>query len=314
VAASGAQWTIQRGNQIAVVVEVGGGLRSYSVDGEDIVDGYGEDELAPGAAGQILFPWPNRLRDGAFRFDGEFHQLPLTEPGLHNAIHGLVRWVPWRANGIMSDSVTMEYKLHPQPGYPWALLLKAKYTVGLNGLRVTHTVHNLSETPAPFGIGAHPYVRIPGVPINDLELCVPARTRLLVDGRLLPIGAAKVAGGEFDFTTSRRLGSMELNVALGDLLRDHEGRSEVTLSAADGRTVQVWADQGFKWWQLYTGEALTGQRRRRAIGVEPMTCPPDALRSGRDLITLDPGEKWSGQWGISRMMGLASSKLLERLA
>ncbi|HEX6682515.1 MAG TPA: aldose 1-epimerase family protein [Candidatus Limnocylindrales bacterium] len=314
MAASGAQWTIQRGNQIAVVVEVGGGLRSYSADGEEIVDGYGEDELAPGAAGQILFPWPNRLRDGAFRFGGGFHQLPLTEPELHNAIHGLVNWVPWRANGIMSDSVTMEYKLHPQPGYPWKLLLKAKYTVGLNGLRVTHTVQNLGEEAAPFGLGAHPYVRIPGVPLNDLELSVPARTRLLVDSRLLPIGAAKVAGGEFDFTTPRRLGSMELNTAVGDLLRDHEGRSEVTLTASDGRGVQVWADQGFKWWQLYTGEALTGDRRRRAIGVEPMTCPPDALRSGRDLITLPPGDRWTGQWGISRVMGQASTRLLERLA
>jgi aldose 1-epimerase len=314
VVASGAQWTIQRGNQTAVVVEVGGGLRSYSVDGEEIVDGYGEDELCPGAAGQILFPWPNRLRDGVFRFDGDTHQLPLTEPAMHNAIHGLVRWVPWRVNGIMTDSVTMECKLHPQPGYPWTLLLKAKYTVGLDGLRVLHTVQNLSDTPAPFGLGTHPYVRLPGVPLNDLELCVQAGTRLLVDGRLLPIGAAKVAGGEFDYTTPRRLGSMELNVAVGDLVRDHEGRSEVTLSAADGRMVQVWADQAFKWWQLYTGEALTGERRRRALGVEPMTCPPDALRSGRDLIILAPQEKWTGQWGITRTVGLASSRPLERLA
>lgn len=314
MAVSGTQWTIQRGNQTAVVVEVGGGLRAYDVDGEPVVDAYGEDEMAPGAAGQILAPWPNRLRDGFYRFEGEAYQLALTEPSLHNALHGLVRWVPWRANGIMSDSVTMEYKLPPQPGYPWCLLLRAKYTIGLSGLRVLHTAQNLSDRPAPFGLGAHPYVHLSGVPINDLELCLQARTRLLVDGRLLPIGAAKVAGGDFDYAIPRRIGSMELNVAFGGLVRDHEGRSEVTLTAADGRTVQVWADQSFKWWQLYTGEALPGARKRRAVGVEPMTCPPDALRSGRDLITLAPGEKWSGQWGISKTNGLASSRLLERLS
>lgn len=302
MAVSGAQWTIQRGNQTAVVVEVGGGLRAYAVDGEEIVDGYAEDEIAPGAAGQILAPWPNRLRDGAFKFEGESYQLPLSEPELHNALHGLVRWVGWRANGIMSDSVTMEHKLHPQPGYPWRLLLRAKYTLGLGGLRVLHTVQNLSDGPAPWGMGAHPYVRLPGYPLNHLDVSLQARTRLLVDGRLLPIGRALVTGGDFDYSTPRRIGSTELNVAFGDLTRDHEGRSEVTLSAPDGRVVQVWADGSFKWWQLYTGDLLPGERRRRALAVEPMTCPPDALRSGRDLVTLAPGEKWSGQWGISRLL------------
>lgn len=314
MAASGAQWTIRRGNQSAVIVEVGGGLRTYTVDGDEIVDGYDADELPPGAAGQILAPWPNRLRDGSFKFDGQAHQLPLSEPDLHNAIHGLVRWAGWRANGIMTDSVTMEYKLHAQPGYPWTLLLRAKYTIGLNGLRVLHTAQNLSDRPAPFGLGTHPYVRLPGVPLKDCELSLQARTRLLVDGRLLPIGAAKVAGGDLDYSTPRRIGSTELNIAFGDLVRDHEGRSEVVLSAPDGRGVQVWADESFKWWQLYTGEALPGERRRRALAVEPMTCPPDALRSGRDLLILEPGEKWSAQWGISRINGLASSRLIERLA
>src|SRR3712207_4471121 len=93
---SGTQWTIEAGGHRAVIVEVGGGLRTYTVDGEDIVDGYGPDELAPASAGQVLAPWPNRIRDGRYTFGGEEHQLALSEAPRHNAIHGLVSWVRWR--------------------------------------------------------------------------------------------------------------------------------------------------------------------------------------------------------------------------
>ncbi|WP_117209427.1 aldose 1-epimerase family protein [Allorhizocola rhizosphaerae] len=314
MAASGAQWTIRRGDQTAVIVEVGGGLRTYAAGGEEIVDGYGEDELCPGSAGQILAPWPNRLRDGAFRFEGESYQVPLSEPSLHNALHGLVRWSSWHAEEVADDSVTVWHRLHPQPGYPWELLLRAKYSIDQSGLTVRHTARNLSGCPVPFGLGTHPYVRIPGVPLNDLELSFQARTRLLVDGRQLPIGAAKVAGGDYDYSTPRRIGTTELNTAFGELSRDGTGRAAVTLTAPDGRGIVVWADGAFKWWQLFTGESLRGERRRRALAIEPMTCPPDALRSGRDLITLQPGEEWAGEWGIGRVQHAGATNLLERLA
>src|SRR5918911_1406065 len=98
-ALSGEQWSITSGDQEAVVVEVGGGLRRYRVAGADLLDGYGEDEVAPGGAGQVLAPWPNRVRDGRYTFCGTAHQLPLDEPERANAIHGLVRWSRWRLVG-----------------------------------------------------------------------------------------------------------------------------------------------------------------------------------------------------------------------
>jgi aldose 1-epimerase len=130
---------------------------------------------------------------------------------------------------------------------------------------------------------------------------VPARSRLLLDGRLLPIGAARVAGTEYDFTQARPIGALELDTAFGDLVRDADGPdapTEVTLSTSDGRGVAIWADAGFGWWQIFTSDTLGGGRRRRSVAVEPMTCPPDAFRSGRDLITLEPGQTWHGTWGI----------------
>ena len=79
------------------MVEVGGALRSYVASGHELLDGYGAQERCTAARGQSLIPWPNRLRDGRYSFDGEEHQLPLTEPAKHNAIHGLVRWANWSA-------------------------------------------------------------------------------------------------------------------------------------------------------------------------------------------------------------------------
>lgn len=302
-APSGTQWQLRSGSLEVVVVEVGGGLRSFTVDGQDIVDGYAEDELAPACAGQVLMPWPNRIRDGHYNFAGEEHQLALSEPPLHNAIHGLVRWLPWAASEVAADAVTLTCTLRAQSGYPWTLRLSTRWALDATGLTVTHEATNLSATPAPFGMGTHPYFVLPGVGIDQTVVAVPGRSRLLVDSRLLPIGAAKVAGGEYDFTTPRRLGDQVLDTAFGDL---PEGGSSVTLSTVDGAaSIEVWADERFRWWQVFTSQTLPVPRFRRAIAVEPMTCPPDAFHSGRDLITLGPAETWVGSWGVRPRLGQA---------
>jgi len=299
VVPSGEQWSIKAGDHEAVLVEVGGGLRSYRVAGVEVIDGYTEDELCPASAGQILAPWPNRIRDGRYVFAGEPYQLGLTEPAKHNAIHGLVNWARWHATEVSEERLTLEHELPPQPGYPWPLRLSTTWTVGNDGLRVTHVVRNAGAQPCPLGFSVHPYVVFPGVAVDELTLHIPARNRLLVDGRLLPIGAARVAGSEFDYREPRRIGGATLDTAFGDLIRHDDGGSAVALSTVDGRSIRIWADRAFSWWQIFTGDTLPGERCRRAVGVEPMTCPPDAFRSGRDLVALEPGDSWSGAWSIT---------------
>ncbi|MFY1635748.1 aldose 1-epimerase family protein [Solwaraspora sp. WMMB335] len=296
---SGAQWTIGAAGHQAVVVEVGGGLRTYRADGFDYVDGYAEHELCVGSAGQILAPWPNRIRDGRYTFGGDTRQLHLSEPSRHTAIHGLTCWLPWQLVSKTADEVVLGCRLVPQPGYPWSLVLRTRWRVGAAGLQVTHQVTNASAEPAPFGIGAHPYLRLPATSVDETVVHLPAESRLLVDNRLLPIGAATLAGGEYDFGTPRQIGAMLLDTAFGELKRDTGGGSAVTLSTPDGSTsVTVWADPAFNWWQLFSGDTLAAPRHRRSVAVEPMTCPPDAFRSGRDLITLEPAQTWQASWGI----------------
>ena len=302
-ALSGTQWTIASGGQEAVVVEVGGGLRAYRRDGLDYLDGYGEDELCPGSAGQVLAPWPGRIRDGRYTFAGEALQLPLTEPARHNAIHGLVNWQRWRAVEHTPSAVLVECDMPAQIGYPWPLTVRTRYALGADGLTVEHEVTNTGTRSCPFGLAAHPYFRLPDATVDDLLLTVPARSRVLFDGRYLPIGAAKVTGGDHDFTTARRIGTQILDNAFGDLERDPDGTSSVRLRDDNARrTLRVWAGEEFKWWVVFSADTLHGERQRRSVAVEPQTCPPDAFRSGHDVIVLAPGQTWSARWGAQVLL------------
>src|SRR4051794_35652664 len=173
-APSGQQWRIVSGPHEATVVEVGGGLRTYRVGGADVLSGYAENELCPGSAGQVLAPWPNRIRDGRYTYGGEPRQLALTEPTRHNAIHGLVNWSRWALADHTDDSITLTHELVPLPGYPWPLELRTVWRVDVGGLRATHEVTNLAGGPAPFGLAVHPYLTVPGLVADDLSVRVPA--------------------------------------------------------------------------------------------------------------------------------------------
>ena len=298
-AKSGTQWSIEADGQSAVVVEVGGTLRGYSAGDVAVLDGFEVDELSPASAGQILAPWPNRIRDGQYTFEEQKYQLSLTEPARNNAIHGLVNWSRWTLVEQSASAVTLEYELPAQIGYPWWLTLRTTWSVSAAGLRCDQSVVNNSSTNAPWGYSVHPYVQLAGVSVNDTLLHVPGRKRIVADARLLPIGANAVAGTEYDFTEPRKIGDLVLDTTFGDITHDAEGITEVTIAdpSAD-RKVVVWADDKFKYWQVFTGDTLHGERFRRSVAIEPMTCPPDAFRTGRDLIVLAPGERWTASWGI----------------
>jgi aldose 1-epimerase len=298
-AKSGTQWSIEADGHRAVVVEVGGVLRAYSAGDVRILDGFEADEMSPASAGQVLAPWPNRIRDGEYTFEGQTHQLALTEPARHNAIHGLSNWARWTLVEQTPGSVTVEFDLPAQVGYPWWLRLRTRWTVSADGLRCDQEVVNNSATNAPWGYSVHPYLQLTGVAVNDILLHVPAHSRILADARLLPIGAVKVAGSEYDYTEPRRIGDAVLDATFGDVDHDADGRTEVTIADPNSDAkVTVWADEKFKYWQVFTGDTLQGERFRRSVAIEPMTCPPDAFRTGRDLIVLPPGQTWSGSWGI----------------
>ncbi|HEY8621353.1 MAG TPA: aldose 1-epimerase family protein [Dermatophilaceae bacterium] len=299
---SGEQWTIRHGDHEAVVVEVGGGLRSYAFRGRHVLAGYPPDARSSAGRGQLLMPWPNRVRGGRYTFAGRGHTLALTEPDRGNAVHGLVRWAIWSVLAQAEDTVTLGCRLRPQQGWEWSLDLSVSYSLTAAGLIVTPRALNVGTGAAPFGFGAHPYLSVGEDRVDEVELGIPAASLLEVDDRLLPTGLAAVDGSDYDFREPRVLGTLALDTTFTDVDADADGRWRVTLAHPhSSRTVTVWADaRAYPWLQVFTGDSLPmAARRSSGIAVEPMTCPPDAFNSGDGLLVLEPGQEFAAPWGIT---------------
>ena len=297
-APSGEQFEIAHGDQRAIVVEVGGGVRAYTDGDRQVLDPYPLDAICDGAHGAVLVPWPNRLADGQYRFDGVDYQVAITEPSKHNAIHGFLMWRPWRALEQDPSRVVMGTRLHPMMGYPFDLEIRVTYHLDGGGLTVTTDATNRGDGPCPYGCGQHPYLSPGSGPIDDCALELDAATRIVTDDvRQLPTGNEAVGGTVFDFRTARRLGDLPVDFAFTDLARDDDGRAWVRLAAPDGRRAELWVDDSYPIIELYTGDTLDPSRRRLGIGAEPMSCPPNAFASGDGLARLEPGETFTASWG-----------------
>ncbi len=298
VAPSGEQFEITHGEQRATIVEVGAGVREYEHAGRAVLEPYPLEAMCDGAHGTPLIPWPNRLADGRYRFEEVDHQVALTEPDKHNAIHGFLRWRPWRAIERDDARVVMGTRLYPLTGYPFALEVRVDYRLGEDGMIVSTTAANIGERACPYATGQHPYLSPGSGLIDECTLELPAGTRILSDERQLPCGEEGVDGTAFDFREARRVGDLQVDSAFTDLSRDQAGRATARLAAPDGMTVELWVDASYPVLELFTGDTLKAPRRRRGLALEPMTCPPNAFQSGRGLIRLDPGASVETRWGV----------------
>jgi len=301
---SGEQHRIAAGNQELVVVEVGGGIRTYRCAGGDVIDGYPAAEMCSAGRGQILAPWPNRLGDGRFEWAGRAWQVPLDEPERSNAIHGLVRWLPWSLEERGESWLRMGCRLHPRPGWPWPVLMSVMYSLGVDGLEVAFSAINEGGAGAcPFGLGWHPYVAAFGGEVDELVLRLPAGKAYVADDRGLPVAVRPVEELGLDFRDGRLIGGAQLDTAFTDLARSEDGRAVVEIrSRSDADVVQLWMDGSYTHVMVYTGDTLSDEeRRRRGLAVEPMTCAPDMLRNGDGLLKLDEGQTFQGFWGLRKL-------------
>ena len=298
VSADSGQIELACGEQRVAVVTLGGGLRSYEVGGRAVLDGFPAGERPTSGRGQVLVPWPNRIDHGSYEFDGKRMQLPLTEPEHGNAIHGLVRRAEWNLVDQAPDRVVLDHLLEPQPGYPFALGLSIEYALSDTGLRVTTAARNLGPDPCPYGCGQHPYLTLGTATVDPLRLEVPAEVVVFSDDRGLPDGSASVDGTEYDFRAGRTIGALVLDNAFTGLERDAGGRANVLLDDPEGGAgLTLWVDETYPYLMVFTGDPLPDVARR-SVAVEPMTCPPNAFRTGESLIRLEPGESTSSTWGI----------------
>jgi aldose 1-epimerase len=271
-------------------------LRRLGVGDWELLDSYAAGTVVEGWPGAVLLPWPNRVRGGRWSWQGQDLDLGVhsvqSEP---HAIHGLVAWQPWTVLGGGEDAVTVGTTIEPHPGYPFRLAAAVDYALAPGRLTVTVRVRNSGDAPAPVGAGMHPYLHVGAHEdggIGGAELNVPARTALATEGGL-PTGRREPFDGDVG-----RIGDRALDTPLTDLVRDDDGWARLRLRGPLGE-LELATDAAWPWLQIYTGDTLPEGRRRRSLAVEPMTCPPDALADGVDLIVLEPGAEWSGTWALS---------------
>lgn len=309
--ASGLLTELRCGSASALIASVGATLVRFRASGRDLVVPFDPDLPRPANRGMTLAPWPNRVADGRYSF-GEAgpQQLPVDEVERGHALHGLAGWLDWSVVARERAAVELRTEIVPQQGYPWRLALRTRYRLDERGLAQTVSCRNLSPTTAPFGTGPHPYLTAPRGALDDWRLTLPASRTALVDDRLLPTSVLPVddprahreVGASPDFRSARRIGATKLDHAFTDLHRDPDGLARVRLADADGRGVEMSWDARCPWVQIHTADlpGLAGTPADRiGLAVEPMTCPPDAFNSGRDLIELRPGGTATASWLIS---------------
>ena len=298
---SGEQIAIAHGEERAVITEVGAVLRTFVNGGLSVIEGFAGEEVPTGARGQVLFPWPNRMGDGEWSFSERTVRPTIDDVAHATAIHGLVRWRPFRIDSVNQNRCSLSLLLHPSPEYPFLSEINVTYHLGRLGLTVTTTVTNRDDVPIPFGVGFHPYLAVTTPTIEGAELEIPANAYVAVNDRQLPTGEIlPVAGNNLDFTKRKSVNGHTLDTTFTELVRDDSGLATVVLADSTGGEIELSVDRNFPYLQVFTGDHLERGRRRTAVAVEPMTCPPDALRSGKDVVVLEPGQHWAGSWRLRR--------------
>ena len=297
---SGDQVEIRRGDAVARIGQVAAVLRKFSVGGAHFTEVWPDDLVAPMGCGMVLVPWPNRVAGARWTYQDAVQQLDITEPSKGNASHGLLRNTAYAVLEQTPDAVTLGAAVYPQHGYPFTLDVAVTYALTDSGLTVSFRVYNAGAAAAPFGVGSHPYLRVGDAPAADLTLTVAARTHAVVDDKAIPVALEPVAGTHLDLAGGVRVGDLRADACLTDLASSG-GLVEHRLTAPDGSSLVVWADEVFGWVQVYSPDNFPGPGQpdqRVAIAVEPMTCAPDALNSGHGLLWLEPGATWTASWGL----------------
>ena len=272
-------------------------VREYRVDGRDVFVPFDRSAVAPVFNAAVLIPWPNRLRDGQYTVDGITRQLAHTEPERDNALHGLACWERWTLREHTQASVTLEFALPAQKGWPYQLLTTVTYSLSDAGLECVTTTSNIGQGTAPYGVGFHPWLSTGGAALDACSVRLDAASHVLVDDRLLPVGQEPVSG-IYDLREPRSLDGLDLDDAWVEASFDADGLSWGMLMCPDGRSPAVWMDKSMDTWQVCSANHIP-KFERFGLAIEPMSCVADAFNTGDCLVQLAPGQSHTVRWGAT---------------
>lgn len=289
-------FSISSGSYSATIDTFGGALASLQFEGRDLLEKRG----APASfCGDLLAPWPNRIRDGKYSWNGVDYQAPLNEASRGNNLHALIFDKEWTVMQKTEESAVLSLAIRASAAYPTDLEFSVIYSLSSAGLHWQIDVINVGSVSAPYGVSVHPYlVAEAGVKNDACTLTLKASKFMSVDPeRLLPTGVKNVEDADFDFRNGRIIGNQFIDHAF--LLDDRTARIE--LRAPSGKGSWLSSDKNAKWCQIHTADRDGGPGSRMQLAVEPMTCAVDAFNSKEDVIELAPGGSHSMWWKIGAL-------------
>ncbi|MFF1253747.1 aldose 1-epimerase family protein [Pseudarthrobacter sp. NPDC058329] len=293
------EYAIHEGGYQAVITSQGGALRQLRYQDRDLIVPFPAGGPIPDYRGIIAAPWPNRIADGTYTYDGITFNVAVNEPERSCALHGLVFETRWVLEDCGDAWVTLGCFIRPSPGYPFTLSIRARYRLDKDGLTLSVTATNVGGNTAPYGVCPHPYLVAGPAPLDEWTMQVPAKEFLDVSrDRLLPIATRTLDGHEFDFRTPRPIGTTMIDHAFTGLDFDRHGRAQAVIRDPGGTGVGIEWDRTSPWVQIHTADKKPPLPDRLGLAVEPMTCPPDAFNSGKDLVQLKPAGTHHTSWRI----------------
>jgi aldose 1-epimerase len=308
--------TLRFGDQRAVVSPFGASLRRYYIESTegaqtDLAWGYSGTENKKAGQGDVLIPFPSRIKNATYRFGGKTHELAKNDKEGPNAIHGFLRAKDWQHEQVSPSSSRFRYKMRQDEfqGYPFALEVEVLYRLDRFGLTTEFSITNTGNSKAPVGAGFHPYF-LPNAPKIDHSTAKIPANQYLEFQNLLPTGKIlSTDGTPFDFRKARRIGETKFNMCFADLVRDSNGLAWAELANPEtGYSLKVWMDESFPYLVIYSGDAIGGDDTRRSLAIEPITCATDAFNhDGWGMVQLDPGEKFGGRYGVVAKLGTGSA-------
>jgi aldose 1-epimerase len=280
------------GNGFSIVPGAGANVLDIQFKNHSILDGYTTpEELAAGKWGKstVLFPFPNRLDEGKYKWLGETYQFPINNAATGNAIHGFVREEAFEVDYVFlsrnfaSIRCFFDY-MGDREYYPFPFSLELEFSIHESGkFELGIEVHNLHSDPIPMGFGWHPYFRLTEI-ADAHALQIPACEKVAIDKRMIP------TGGRSKFSAFHALTFVEDTVLDNCFQSSKTSGMYQLMLEGKGRYLTMKAPVAqFPFFQVFTPP------HRESIALEPMTCNVDAFNNKQGLVALAPDKKWKGK-------------------
>lgn len=286
-------WNAQ-GDEMTIVPDCGANLLDLKFGGVSVLDGFQTPEaLAAGDWGRsiVLVPFPNRLRDGKYSFEGKNYQFSINNADTNNAIHGLGMQAPMQIATIETTeaAATLVCKWQydgSDAAYPFPFLFQIAFILRGGALDMKMSITNNGTHAIPAGLGWHPYFRI-AEKSDMVSLKMPEADMIEIDERMLPTGIKK----PFDtYKNMTLIGNDTLDN--GFLITEKGTTATTTIEAAAGK-LSFWQQlDTARFVQVFTPP------HRQSIAIEPMTCNIDAFNNNDGLVILEPNNTLDCVFGM----------------